>query len=174
MERFYLPEYRAFLVSLYYANIEIAMMLLALVCAVASIGLAYYFTCRFLYRWTKRKHTPVERERIKRMHQAARDAYVRRIASDAITEALERIEYEGFITRREKQKLYKQIGERCNMPDLLPRRLFESIKARAYRLSILKQMISARLSPSTVTPLPIPGAKIEEVPAKKKLRLVAA
>lgn len=49
-----------------------------------------------------------------------------RAVSGAIASALEDAVYEGKLTQETKQFFYEQIGTKCNLPDLLPRKLFRT------------------------------------------------
>lgn len=98
---------------------------------------------------------------MRRMSQKAKESRKRRIA-DAICNGMEDAFHKGSVSKKDLRHFYKMIGERCDLPDLLRRKINIRPNVEALKESIVKRIVG---DVSKVQAAPLP--KEEEKPKAK-------
>jgi len=125
--------------------------------AVTLIVGAGIFLILALYGFIQGSLYKYRRNRRKRMSTTEREKLVKEKISDAVTEALEDLEYKQILTRGEVINWYKKFGNILSLPDLLPKGFNKT----------LKEQIKERLGNGVNNPVKLPDLVI---PKTKKLK----
>jgi hypothetical protein len=111
--------------------LTVSLSSLLVLCVLSVIGVAAYDRRASIKAyWEHRRTIRIQRGLVMgRKNKAKRDAYLKGLWGEAITEYGEEAFFSGKMTREEVNAFYRAIGKTHNMPDLLPYLSPEQVKS---------------------------------------------